>query len=136
MIVRLWKGRVPVGRADEYLQYQEEVGPPNYAKVPGVRGIYLLGRELGDEYEVALLTFWDSLDAIRGFAGDPVDRARYYERDFSFLIDPPETVDHYEVLTDGVPESVVPPSKIGMLAAPRAAVAEDSEAAPLDERHG
>lgn len=104
MIVRLWKGRVPIAKAEEYRRYQEEVGPPNYAKVPGVRQIYMLGRDLGDEYEVAMLTFWDSLEAIRGFAGAPIDRARYYDRDFSFLIDPPETVDHYEVLTAVVSE--------------------------------
>ncbi len=98
MIARLWRGRVPAARADEYREYQREVGPPNYRAVPGNLGVFMLGRELGDEYEVSMLTLWDSWEAIRAFAGDPVDRARYYESDFEFLIDPPEKVEHFEVL--------------------------------------
>jgi heme-degrading monooxygenase HmoA len=97
---------VAAERAAEYRAYQEEVGPPGYRPVAGIRRIYMLGRDLGGEYEIAMLTFWDSLAAVRAFAGDPVDRARYYERDFDFLIDPPEKVEHFEVLTaaDVAPE--------------------------------
>ncbi len=103
MIVRIWRGRVPAAKAVEYREYQKEVGPPGYLKVPGNLGVYLLGRELGDEYEVAFLTLWESWEAIRAFAGEPIDRARYYERDFEFLIDPPETVEHFEVLEAHLP---------------------------------
>jgi hypothetical protein len=39
------------------------------------------------------------MDSIRAFAGDPVDKAKYYERDFDFLIDPPDKVEHFEVLS-------------------------------------
>jgi hypothetical protein len=98
MIARLWRGRVPVARAEEYRIYQEEVGPPGYRVIVGVRGIYMLGREVDELYEIAMLTFWDSLGAIRAFAGDPIDRARYYDRDFDFLVDPPERVEHFDVL--------------------------------------
>lgn len=99
MIVRLWRGRVPADRAEEYKAYQEEVGPPGYARIPGNLGVYMIGREQGSEYEIAMLTFWDSVESVRAFAGEPVDKARYYERDFEFLIDPPETVEHFEVLS-------------------------------------
>ena len=98
MIVRLWRGRVPAAKAEEYKAYQEEVGPPGYAAVPGNLGVYMLGRDLGETYEISMLTFWQSWDAIRAFAGEPVDRAKYYDRDFDFLIDPPENVEHFEVL--------------------------------------
>ena len=97
-VVRLWRGRVASSRAAEYRVYQEEVGPPNYRTVPGIRRIYMLGREIGEHYEIAMLTFWKSLQAIRAFAGDPVDKARYYARDFAFLIDPPDKVEHFELL--------------------------------------
>ena len=103
MIVRLWKGRVKAEDAEEYRAYQEEVGPPGYENIPGNRGIYILGRDLGDEYEIAMLTFWDSMDSVRAFAGDPADRAKYYDRDFDYLIDPPETVDHYEIVLEAKP---------------------------------
>lgn len=103
MIARLWRGRVPVARAEEYRTYQEEVGPPGYRVITGVRRIYMLGREVDELYEIAMLTFWDSLAAVRAFAGDPIDRARYYDRDFQFLVDPPEHVEHFDVLASESP---------------------------------
>jgi heme-degrading monooxygenase HmoA len=94
----MWRGRVPSPKAEEYRAYQEEVGPPGYRKVPGNRGIYMIGRHLGQQYEIAMVTFWESWESIRDFAGDPVDRAKYYDRDLDFLIDPPEKVQHFDVL--------------------------------------
>lgn len=98
MILRLWRGKVPAAKAEEYRQYQREVGPPGYRAIPGNLGVYMLGRDLGDLYEVSFLTLWESWDAIRQFAGDPIDKARYYDRDFEFLVDPPDKVEHFEVL--------------------------------------
>ena len=98
MIVRLWRGRVPASKAEDYKAYQLQVGPPGYRKIPGNLGVYMLGRDLGEEYEIAMLSLWESWDAIRAFAGEPVDKAKYYDRDFDYLIDPAETVEHFEVL--------------------------------------
>jgi hypothetical protein len=42
------------------------------------------------------LSWWTSLDAIRAFAGDPVDQARYYPADAEYLLTRPATVLHYE----------------------------------------
>lgn len=112
MIIRLWRGRVAAERAAEYRAYQSEVGPPNYREVPGNLGVYMMGRELGEQYEIAMLTLWESWEAIRAFAGEPVDRARYYERDFDFLIDPPETVEHFEVLEAHHPAPGQPPQPV------------------------
>jgi heme-degrading monooxygenase HmoA len=52
----------------------------------------------GDEVHFLLLTLWDSLDAIRAFAGPDVERAKYYPEDEGFLIELEPTVTHYEVL--------------------------------------
>ena len=110
MILRLWRGRVPTERADEYTDYQRQVGPPNYRKISGNQGVLMLGRELGDEYEVAMVTLWSSWEAVEAFAGQPVDAARYYERDFDFLIEPPEKVEHFEVLESDLAEVTAPRS--------------------------
>lgn len=63
------------------------------------------GRELrrndGDVTEFLLLTRWTSWDAIRAFAGDPADRARYYPEDDRFLLDLPERVTHLEDVSEG-----------------------------------
>jgi heme-degrading monooxygenase HmoA len=44
------------------------------------------------------LTFWESLDAIRAFAGDDVERAKYYPEDPEFLLEFEPCVVHYEVV--------------------------------------
>ena len=44
------------------------------------------------------LTFWEAWDAIRGFAGDDVARAKYYPEDDAYLLEKEPTVVHYEVV--------------------------------------
>jgi len=52
-----------------------------------------------------LLTLWESLDAIRAFAGEDYDRARYYPEDDDYLLEREPFVVHYDVLAaSGVKE--------------------------------
>jgi hypothetical protein len=44
-----------------------------------------------------MLTFWDDLDAVRAFAGDPVETAKYYDFDDGFLLEKPPTAEHFKV---------------------------------------
>ena len=50
--------------------------------------------------EVITLSFWDTREAIAAFAGEPIDRARYYPEDEAYLLDFPERVEHYDLTTD------------------------------------
>ena len=104
MIARTWHGAVPVSKADAYHAYLLRTGVPDYEATPGNRGVYVLRRAEGDVAHFLLLTLWDSFDAIRAFAGDDVDRARYYPEDADFLLDLEPTVTHYEVAA--APEAV------------------------------
>jgi heme-degrading monooxygenase HmoA len=55
-------------------------------------------RDLGDgRTEVVTLSWWESEEAIRGFAGDDISRAVFYSEDERFLIGREETVTHYTV---------------------------------------
>jgi hypothetical protein len=56
-----------------------------------------LRRDEGDVSEVTMLSTWDSLDAIRAFAGDPVERAQYFDFDADFLLDFPPTATHHRL---------------------------------------
>lgn len=104
MILRMWRGVVKSEQREAYIEYQKQVGPPGYREVSGHVATYMVGREIGDNYELSFLTLWESWDAIYSFSGDPVDKAKYYDHDFEYLIDPPETVEHYEVLaTENLP---------------------------------
>ena len=98
MIARLWHGAVPASRAEEYGRYLEKTGLPDYRATPGNRGVRVLRRAEGDVVHFLLVTFWESWDAIRAFAGDDVDRARYYPEDEAFLIELEPRVVHYEVI--------------------------------------
>ena len=57
----------------------------------------MLERREGEVTHFITLTFWESLGAIRAFAGDELERAKYYPEDPSFLLEMPPYVDHYEV---------------------------------------
>lgn len=98
-IARIWRGRVPAHRSDEYLAYLRSTGLTEYAATPGNRGVHVLRRTQGEVTEFALLTFWESMDAVRRFAGDEPERARYYPEDARFLLEMPDRVEHWELVS-------------------------------------
>ena len=53
--------------------------------------------ENDDLTEVVTLSFWESEEAIRAFAGDDISVARFYPEDDRYLIDWGKVVHHYEV---------------------------------------
>ncbi len=98
MIARTWQGRVPSAKADAYHAYLQRTGLPDYAATPGNRGVLALRRTEGDVTHFVLTTLWDSMEAIRVFAGDDVTRARYYPEDDDYLLEREPFVTHHEVL--------------------------------------
>lgn len=103
MIARTWHGTVPASLADAYHEFLLQIAVPDYRQTPGNLGVYVLRRAEGDVAHVLLLTLWESRDAIRAFAGDDIDRARYYPEDPDYLIEMEPTVTHYEVLATDFP---------------------------------
>jgi heme-degrading monooxygenase HmoA len=69
MISRLWRGWTTVANADAYEHLLRTKILPGIHRVKGYRGAYLLRRNIPDGVEFATLTLWESLDAIREFAG-------------------------------------------------------------------
>ncbi len=98
MIARTWHGRVPAAKADLYYAYLRRTGLPDYAATPGNRGVLVFRRTEGEVTHFVLTTLWDSVDAIRSFAGDDYERARYYPEDDDYLLEREPLVTHYEVL--------------------------------------
>ena len=69
-----------------------------YRRTPGNRGAHLLTRDLDDgRTEIVALSIWESLEAVRGFAGDELEAAVYYPEDDRYLVDRETTVTHFEV---------------------------------------
>jgi heme-degrading monooxygenase HmoA len=98
VIARLWHGRVPAAKAAAYREFLDRRAIPDYRSVPGTVSVRILERAEGDVVHFVTLTFWDSMDAIRAFAGDDVERAKYYPEDKDFLLEFEPTVTHYEVV--------------------------------------
>jgi heme-degrading monooxygenase HmoA len=99
MIARTWHGAVPLERAEAYHAYLLNTGVPDLQATAGNRGVYVMRRAEGELAHFLMISLWDSLDAIRAFAGDDVEVARYYPEDREFLLELAPNVTHYEVLT-------------------------------------
>ena len=98
VIARTWRGWTRADDADAYVEYLQRTGIPEYRATEGNRAAYILRRNVGERTEFVTLTLWESLDAVRGFAGEDVDRAVFYPEDDRFLVDRETTVAHFEVI--------------------------------------
>jgi heme-degrading monooxygenase HmoA len=103
MIARIWRGAVRAADADAYAQYMQVTGIPGYRDIPGNRGVWMLRRDRGATSEFVMFTMWDSMEAIKAFAGDDPDVAVFYPEDDRFLVERDETVAHYVVDTHVTP---------------------------------
>jgi heme-degrading monooxygenase HmoA len=97
MIARIWHGITEAARADDYLEFLKKTGVPDYRNTEGNLGAYVLRRVEKDKAHFFTLSFWESLDAVKKFAGEDYEKARYYRQDKDFLLDFELTVQHYEL---------------------------------------
>ena len=97
MIGRIWKGVTKKENTKRYLAYLKATGLKDYATTKGNLGTYVLTRQVGRDTEFLLLSLWRSMDDIKVFAGEEVEKAVYYPEDKEFLLDMVPTVDHYEI---------------------------------------
>lgn len=70
MITRLWHGWTTIENADAYEQFLLGELFPSMREIPGFRGADVLRRVEDGEVAFVTLTRFDSVDAIRAFAGD------------------------------------------------------------------
>jgi heme-degrading monooxygenase HmoA len=99
MIARIWKGAVRRPDGDAYARYMQDTGVAGYAATPGNRGVWMLRRDIGDRTEFLMFTLWESLDAVKAFAGDDPERAVFYAEDDRYLVERELRTAHYEVDT-------------------------------------
>jgi heme-degrading monooxygenase HmoA len=101
MIGRLWRGATRRGDAEAYRRFLAEDLLPGLLEIDGYRGAYVLTRQAGDEVEFLTLTFFESMDAVRAFAGptpeQPVIEAA------RLLVRIGERVEHLDVAVDHRP---------------------------------
>ena len=98
MIARIWHGVVPKEKADAYYNFLKKTGLKDYKCTKGNQGVQVLRKEGNSQTHYVLITFWDSYESIKDFAGEEIEKARYYPEDKEYLLEFEPFVKHYEVL--------------------------------------
>ncbi len=98
MIARVWHGWASVEKADAYQRHFETSVMSHLRLVAGFRAAQLWRRQVAGEIEFAAVTTWDSLDAIRAFAGAEYERAVVEAEARRVLTRFNERVSHYDVV--------------------------------------
>jgi len=75
MISRLWHGWATPENADAYEKLLREEVLPGIHRVPGFKGAHLLRRNLNNEVEFVTITMFDSIEAVKEFAGEDYEVA-------------------------------------------------------------
>src|SRR5512135_3029259 len=99
MISRIWHGWTSPGNADKYEMLLKEeifVGIQN-RKIRGFKSIQLLRRDAGTEVEFVTIMLFDSLEAVRQFAGEDYEAAVVPEKARAVLSHFDARSQHYEV---------------------------------------
>jgi heme-degrading monooxygenase HmoA len=99
-IARIWRGRTPASKADEYARYLDANGIAKIRATPGNRGVTVLRRTDGDNAEFVVISIWDSIDAVKNFAGADYQKTVILPRDREYLIEVEPDVRHYQIVTD------------------------------------
>jgi uncharacterized protein len=108
-VLRLWKGRSTVERASEYVQHATRKVFPALRAIDGHRGAYLLRRIVDDAIEFVVLTLWDSMEAVRRFAGAEPEKAVVEAEARAILTSFDDGVAHYEIVHEmELPEDARP----------------------------
>jgi heme-degrading monooxygenase HmoA len=98
MIARVWRGVAHTSiNADAYLRHLSVNVLPSLEAIAGHRGARVLRREDGGHVEFFVMTFWDSMDAVRKFAGEDPERAVVEPQARAVLGEYDDFVRHYEV---------------------------------------
>lgn len=99
-IARIWHGQTLATTADEYARYLDEEGVRAIARIPGNRGVQML-RSVRDRIaDFLVLSYWDSREAIKLFAGEDYEQVRHLPDDPKYLIGEAPTVRHFEVIVN------------------------------------
>ncbi|MHA4806491.1 antibiotic biosynthesis monooxygenase [Flavitalea flava] len=97
MIARIWHGKTKASQLEAYSAFLRERAVPDYSSTKGFKGLSFLHQIKGDEAHFNLITYWENLDVIRNFAGEDLEKAKYYPEDKDFLLEFEEKVQHHEV---------------------------------------
>jgi heme-degrading monooxygenase HmoA len=101
VVARMWHGRTKTSIADEYYAYLKAEGIDKIEAIPGNLGAQILRRTDGATTEFTVISYWDSLEAIKAFAGNDIEKTHFLPKDPQYLLELEPKVKHFDVLYDG-----------------------------------
>jgi hypothetical protein len=99
MIARVWHGRTSPADAGTYQSMLRTTILPGIHRVAGYQGAFLLRRDAGNEVEFVTITMFESMEAVRAFAGPDYERPVIYPDAERLLTRYDDRSIHYELLT-------------------------------------
>lgn len=99
-VARIWQGRTRESVADEYMAYLYEEGVKKIRATQGNLGVQVFRQVSGGVATFWTISYWSSRDEIRAYAGDDIERPHHLPRDAEYLLELPESVQHFDILVD------------------------------------
>ncbi|WP_394841768.1 antibiotic biosynthesis monooxygenase [Pendulispora brunnea] len=95
-IARQWRGKTTNAKADEYAAYLSDA-IKKFRTIKGNLGYQMMRETVGAETHFSVISYWESREAIKAYAGEDISRTRVAPRDPEFIIDPEMTVKNYDL---------------------------------------
>lgn len=97
-MARYWSARMSRENAPKYADHLAKGVLPELKKINGYKSGTLWQREVSEEIEVVVITYWESLASIRAFAGEDLETAVVTDKAAALLTEYDRRVRHYDVL--------------------------------------
>lgn len=101
MIARVWRGIAVPEKAKNYIEHLQQTVLPELYQIEGFRDAYVLRREFKRGIEFTVQTLWESMEAIRKFAGENVEAAVVAPAAKPLFREFDSTVTHYQIVLHG-----------------------------------
>jgi heme-degrading monooxygenase HmoA len=98
MISRQWRGLAKAAHAEEYVEHLKTDTFAQLRRIPGFVDASILTRKVERGVEFLIVTRWQSLEAIRSFAGEAAETAVVPQNVQRMMVEYDRRVLHYEVL--------------------------------------
>jgi heme-degrading monooxygenase HmoA len=98
MIARFWRGWATTENVTLYRRHFHDTVRPHIEALPGFRACFLLEKRENGEVELLAITHWQSLEAIKAFAGNDVSVAKVEPQARAVLSRFETTATHYDIV--------------------------------------
>lgn len=96
-IARVWHGRLPETKADEYEKYLYEEGVKKIEAIQGNLGVQMLRRSQDGITEFTVISYWESTDDIKRYAGEDIEKTHHLPKDADYLLELEPQVKNFDL---------------------------------------